>query len=194
MDIDKIIRLLQEFSNSNLSSLKYEEGNIRIKLQNKTNRCGRGKGKSPLLSKSNHYESQVIDQNKSHSTEEEPVLVTRNQAKTRETTNEVDSHVTDNNQGIQNDVSSGTPKEDNKDLLFITSPTVGTFYKAESPESEPYIQVGDIIEKGQVIGIVEAMKVMNEIESPYRALVKEIPANDEEIVEFGQTLVVLETL
>lgn len=71
----------------------------------------------------------------------------------------------------------------------ITSPLVGVFYNAPSPDAAPYIQVGDTVKKGQVIGIVEAMKLMNEIESEYDGVVTEILIGNEEVVEYGQPLV-----
>jgi acetyl-CoA carboxylase biotin carboxyl carrier protein len=73
--------------------------------------------------------------------------------------------------------------------LMITSPMVGVFYAAKSEDSEPFIAVGDVVKKGQVIGIVEAMKLMNEIESSYDGVVEEILVSNKDIVEYGQSLV-----
>ena len=70
----------------------------------------------------------------------------------------------------------------------VTSPLVGTFYAAPSPEAEPYVKVGDTVKKGQVLGIIEAMKLMNEIESEYDGVVEAILVNNEEVVEYGQPL------
>jgi acetyl-CoA carboxylase biotin carboxyl carrier protein len=72
---------------------------------------------------------------------------------------------------------------------IITSPMVGTFYSASSEEGKPFIEVGDTIKKGQVIGIVEAMKLMNEIESIYDGVVEEILVSNREMVGFEQMLV-----
>ena len=72
---------------------------------------------------------------------------------------------------------------------LITSPMVGTFYSASSEDAKPFIEVGDAIKKGQVIGIVEAMKLMNEIESPYDGVVEEILVSNREMVGFEQMLV-----
>jgi acetyl-CoA carboxylase biotin carboxyl carrier protein len=74
----------------------------------------------------------------------------------------------------------------------ITSPMVGTFYRSPSPEAEPFVKVGQKIEKGQVVCIVEAMKLMNEIESDQTGTVAEILAQDAQPVEFGQQLFLLE--
>lgn len=70
----------------------------------------------------------------------------------------------------------------------IVSPLVGTFYNAASPESEPFVKEGDTVKKGQVLGIIEAMKLMNEIESEFDGVVEAILANNEEVVEYGQPL------
>lgn len=162
MDVEKIIKLMQEFSNSNLSLFEYEEGNIRIKFRNKSdgniNKNTNNNGKGFLQFESDYQEAnQTLEQ-------------------------------------FSNEPSKVVISEEKKDNLIIKSPTVGTYYSASSPESEPFIQVGDVIEKGQIIGIVEAMKVMNEIESPYTAVVEEITVEDGEVVEFGQVLVVLESV
>lgn len=78
--------------------------------------------------------------------------------------------------------------------LIITSPMVGTFYAAKSEDSEPYIAVGDMVKKGQIIGIVEAMKLMNEIESEYDGIVESIMIKNQEMIEYGQPLVSIKPL
>lgn len=80
-------------------------------------------------------------------------------------------------------------EKQDSDLLTITSPMVGVFYAAKAEGSEPYIAVGDVIKKGQIIGIVEAMKLMNEIESAYDGVVEAVLVNNKDIVEYGQALV-----
>ncbi len=74
----------------------------------------------------------------------------------------------------------------------ITSPIVGTFYKAASPDAEPYIKLGDTVKKGQVICVIEAMKLMNEIESDVDGKVAELCVDDGAAVEFGETLFFIE--
>ena len=76
----------------------------------------------------------------------------------------------------------------------IKSPMVGTFYRSPSPDASPFIDVGQIVEVGQVVCIVEAMKLMNEIKSEVRGRVTQIPVENAEPVEFGQTLFVLEAV
>lgn len=70
----------------------------------------------------------------------------------------------------------------------ITSPLVGTFYSSSSPDAESFVKVGDTVKKGQVLGIIEAMKLMNEIESEYDGVIEAILVNNEEVVEYGQPL------
>lgn len=75
---------------------------------------------------------------------------------------------------------------------IVTSPLVGTFYAAPAEGADPYVSVGDQVKKGQVLAIVEAMKLMNEIESDYDGVVKKILVRDGEPVEYGQPLFCLE--
>lgn len=85
-------------------------------------------------------------------------------------------------------VQASAPAAKDDGLLEITSPFVGTFYRAASPESEPYAKAGQKISKGQVLCIVEAMKIMNEIESDFTGEIVEICVENETYVEFGQVL------
>ncbi len=105
---------------------------------------------------------------------------------------------------VQNDISvvtaeritptvveiDSTKKEEPKDenLQIITSPMVGTFYSSDAPDKPAYVKVGDKIHKGQVVCIVEAMKLMNEIESEFDGEVVEVCAKNEEMVEYGAPL------
>jgi acetyl-CoA carboxylase biotin carboxyl carrier protein len=72
--------------------------------------------------------------------------------------------------------------------LEVTSPMVGTFYGAPEPGAKPYVSVGSRITKGQILCIIEAMKIMNEIESEFTGVVKEVAALDAHPVEYGQVL------
>lgn len=74
----------------------------------------------------------------------------------------------------------------------IKSPMVGTFYRSPSPETDAYVQVGDIISKGDVLCIVEAMKLMNEVKAECGGRIMEICVENAEPVEFGQPLFILE--
>ena len=72
--------------------------------------------------------------------------------------------------------------------LDIKSPMVGTFYKSPEPGTKAYVSVGDRVSKGQIVCIIEAMKIMNEIESEYSGVVREILVEDAQPVEYGQVL------
>lgn len=74
----------------------------------------------------------------------------------------------------------------------IDSPIVGSFYRAPAPDAAPYVEVGQVVEKGEVICIVEAMKLMNEIESEFRCKILKICKENAQAVEFGDTLFVVE--
>ena len=76
--------------------------------------------------------------------------------------------------------------------LEIKSPMVGTFYRAPAPESPPFVEVGQTIEVGQVLCIVEAMKLMNEIKSEVRGKLLQIPVENAQPIEFGQVLFVVQ--
>jgi oxaloacetate decarboxylase alpha subunit len=76
--------------------------------------------------------------------------------------------------------------------LEIRAPMVGTFYRAPSPESPPYVEVGQVIEPGQVICIIEAMKLINEIKSEIKGKILEILVENAEPVEYGQPLFIVE--
>ena len=75
---------------------------------------------------------------------------------------------------------------------LISSPMVGTYYSAQSPSAKPFVTVGQHVNKGDTIGIIEAMKIMNQIETDHSGTVVEILVKDGEAVEFGQALIVIQ--
>ena len=74
----------------------------------------------------------------------------------------------------------------------ISSPMVGTYYSAPSPSAKPFVSAGQHVNKGDTVGIIEAMKIMNQIEADHSGTVVEILVKDGEAVEFGQALIVLQ--
>jgi acetyl-CoA carboxylase biotin carboxyl carrier protein len=80
------------------------------------------------------------------------------------------------------------PESPKARYLEVKSPMVGTYYAAPEPGAKPYLTVGDRISKGQILCIIEAMKIMNEIESEFDGVVKEILAQNAHPVEYGQVL------
>ena len=83
-------------------------------------------------------------------------------------------------------------KAEKKNTIEIKAPMVGTFYRSPSPEAPPYINIGDKVEVGQVLCIIEAMKLMNEIKSEVKGRIIDIHVENAEPVEFGQVLFVVE--
>ena len=83
-------------------------------------------------------------------------------------------------------------KDADYDGNLVKSPIVGTFYRKPSPDSPPFIKVGDSVNKGDVLCIVEAMKMMNEIKSDYDGKIISIEIDDGQPVEFGQTIIVIQ--
>jgi len=84
------------------------------------------------------------------------------------------------------------PEPAGTNQIKVTSPIVGTFYRASSPEKPPYVEAGDIVKKGQVLCIIEAMKLMNEIESETTGKIVQILVENGQPVEYGQPLFVIE--
>lgn len=79
-----------------------------------------------------------------------------------------------------------------ENIKEILSPMVGTFYSALSPNDEPLVRVGDRVKKGDVVCIIEAMKVMNEIESDIDGVVKEVLVKNDEMVQYGEKIIRIE--
>jgi len=79
-------------------------------------------------------------------------------------------------------------EEEKEELTYVTSPIVGTFYRAPNPDAQAYVEIGDRIEAGQVLCIIEAMKLMNEIVSDRAGEVVDIIPKDEQSVEYGERL------
>lgn len=85
----------------------------------------------------------------------------------------------------------GTPEDQG---IKITSPMVGTFYGAPSPDAKPYVEIGTVVEKGDVVCIIEAMKMMNEIQAESRGRVSKILVENGQPIEYEQPLFLLEPL
>ena len=88
----------------------------------------------------------------------------------------------------KNDESESNNEKSDPNLKYITSPMVGTFYSSPSPDSSPYVDINDNVRLGQTICIVEAMKIMNEIESDINGKIISILVKDGDPVEYGQKL------
>ena len=89
-------------------------------------------------------------------------------------------------------VAPAAAAEPEEDGFEVTAPMVGTFYAASSPGAAPYVQVGDRVNEGDTLCIIEAMKMMNQIEAETSGMVKSIRLQNGEPVEFGQTMIVID--
>ncbi|MFO7799865.1 acetyl-CoA carboxylase biotin carboxyl carrier protein [Rhodohalobacter sp.] len=89
------------------------------------------------------------------------------------------------------DSSSSEKKESQPEGETVQSPIVGTFYESPSPDSDPFVKVGDTVQKGDTLCIVEAMKIMNEIEAEFSGTVQKILVEDAQPVEFNQPLFII---
>ena len=92
----------------------------------------------------------------------------------------------------ESETQEGTPAPEETKRKSIVSPMVGTFYKSMSPDAKPFVEVGQTVGTGQVVCIIEAMKLMNEIEADVSGRIVEICVEDGQPVEFGQVLMYLE--
>ncbi len=92
----------------------------------------------------------------------------------------------------EKDPAAPIPEEARENLLKIESPLIGTFYRAPSPKAKPFVETGETVQKGRVVCIIEAMKLMNEIESEAEGKIVEILPQNGKLVECGETLFLLE--
>lgn len=97
-------------------------------------------------------------------------------------------------QAIMQPAKEEKPPKVISETIEIKAPMVGTFYRSPSPEAPPYVEVGQLIEPGQIICIIEAMKLMNEIKSEIKGKIIEILVDNAEPVEFGQPIFLIEPL
>jgi len=97
--------------------------------------------------------------------------------------------VTNNNSNVE--ASNSEPKIEEVKGNVVTAPLVGTYHQAPYKDAKPFVSVGSHVKKGDKLCIIEAMKVMNEITSPYDGTVKEILVNDNDVVDFGKKLFVI---
>ena len=160
MDYQQILELVKEVSKAGLTNFEYTEGNIRIAMS-----CPQP---------------------------EEKIVVPASNIALQEaigvSANSVNAANTAGTEGVAAAQSQATEAVGEKAGNLVKSPLVGTFYAAPSEDAEPFVKVGDTVKKGQTLAIVEAMKLMNEIESEFDGVVTEILVENEENVEYGQPL------
>lgn len=174
MDLNNILKLIDAVSESSLSSFSLDDGNIKLNFETdkKLDMTSNPELIKSLENNLYNYNNANYDNNK------------HNMSNGRIADSDMSSNDDNSEQTKQKETEIISGKE-------ITSPLVGTFYTSGSPEDEPMVKVGDTVKKGQVIGIIEAMKLMNEIESEYDGVVKQILVNNEDMVEYGQPLFII---
>jgi acetyl-CoA carboxylase biotin carboxyl carrier protein len=118
-------------------------------------------------------QGQVVQQPQQYTIPQQPTLALQNQAPTPTT-------------------SANNEEEAQEIEHALTSPMVGTFYRSSSPEADPYVEVGSSVKKGDTLCIIEAMKLLNEIEADRDGIVKKIMVENAQPVEFGEPLFIIE--
>ena len=164
MEFEKIIQLIKTVSDSNLTQFAMEEGNLKISM--KTNKQTKVIA-APMMAPAPGPDMGPAAGG--------PVM----------------QAVQAQAGPLQTEVSFQEAGEIVLSGNVVKSPLVGTFYNAPSPDAETFVKVGDTVKKGQVLGIIEAMKLMNEIESEFDGTVEQILVENEEVVEYGQPLFVI---
>ena len=158
LDHEDLNRLIEKISSSDIQEFLLEGEDFKLEI--KRNLFNQNQATNNLVSNTS-FERQTIANQKSNN----------------------------DNAAIANELeSSQVAPPGRSDLTEITSPMVGTFYRAAAPGEEPFVEVGNNIKVGQTICILEAMKLMNEIESEYNAEIVEILVENGTPVEFGQVL------
>ncbi|HKL78983.1 MAG TPA: acetyl-CoA carboxylase biotin carboxyl carrier protein [Mobilitalea sp.] len=166
MDYNAIINLMKEMNQTELTKLEVESEGFRVCLE---------KGNNLPAQSTAQYYPQYVGMPAGLPNLSEEMLQKQASTVLGQTTT---------SQAIANDTdSTGTMK--------IVSPMVGTFYGQAAPDKPPFANVGDKVKKGQTICIIEAMKLMNEIESEYDGEIMEVLVKNEDMVEFGQPLFVI---
>ncbi len=161
MDFNQILELIRTVSASDLTTFRYEEGNQKILMHTG----------NVVLNEMEGESVQPADPAQSDSGAVQNSINDINVANA--------ANVTSVTNAAQGQAHGGKT---------VKSPLVGRFYTAPSEDAEPFVRVGDRVQKGQTLAIVEAMKLMNEIESDYDGVVTEILAENAQSVEYGQPL------
>jgi len=163
MEYNEITGLMQEMAKTGVTRIMIEKDNFRLELE----RSGAAYGAVPVIGEGGN--AAVM-----------PGMQPGADVKTESAAN------AENN---KSDVALNTDESTYKKIL---SPMVGTFYAQPAPDKPPYVSVGDTVKKGQIVCIIEAMKLMNEIESDVSGRIVKCLVNNEEMVEYGQPLFLVE--
>ena len=158
LDHDDLNRLIEKISSSDIQEFSLEGEDFKLEIKRNV-----------------FDQSQVIKNLVSNTSFEKQTISTQ-------------KAINDNIALTNNPEASQVAPPGSSDLAEITSPMVGTFYRAAAPDEEPFVEIGNNVKVGQTICILEAMKLMNEIESEFNAEIVEILVENGTPVEFGQVL------
>jgi acetyl-CoA carboxylase biotin carboxyl carrier protein len=162
MDLKLVKNILDLISESDVNEVSIEEGDFKIKVKK---RSDSGHHDTPVY----HYQ---MPQQAPQSQDNPPVS-------------------SESAAQSQKDEAAQSDTSQKADGTTVKSPIVGTFYRSPSPDSDPFIEVGDRVETGQPLCIIEAMKIMNEIEAEFSGTLQKILVDDAQPVEFDQPLFII---
>ena len=167
MKIEQVLELVKAVSDSDLTEFKYEESGVKLSLKKTSDRIVQVQAPAAPVTASPAMPAAVVSPEMTVSAQTTPAA-----------------------EGAGN---TGDLEREEKvpEGNIVKSPLVGTFYAAPAEDAEAFVKVGDSVEKGQVLAIVEAMKLMNEIESDFAGTVTEILVENGQPVEYGQPLFVI---
>lgn len=165
MEFENLLKLIKTVSDSSLTGFKYEENNVKISMQKEQVQVVTATGVT-AGTVSQFTEGSLQNQMSLHPGAQQILQPEAAASAADDTGNEA---------GM-------------KEGKIVKSPLVGTFYTAPSEDAAPFVSVGDTVKKGQILAIVEAMKLMNDIESDFDGVVAEVFVQNSEAVEYGQPL------
>lgn len=194
MDIKEITKLIQAVSEYSLTSFEIEDGDFKLSIK-KENEMPSQTELATLIANSVAAGNANSMANMANMAGAAAVAQAANMAGAVQAANIAGVSMNVNSglaAGAVAEEANSQPAEGLEDGIgsdnIVVSPLVGTFYNSPSPDAESFVKVGDTVRKGQVLGIIEAMKLMNEIESEYDGVVEAILIKNEEVVEYGQPL------
>lgn len=167
MEMEHIIKLIDAVSKANIMNFQIEEGNFKLSMDKLAQRMEVPSGVKQTAA----IPYQSVDT-------QAAVLASVVEQKKEEVVNTA---------AVIKNESPAIPT-DAANIKIIESPIVGTYYSSPGPDSKEFVQVGDVVKIGQVLCIVEAMKLMNDIDSEYAGEIVEILVQNEQMVEYGQPL------
>lgn len=174
-DYKEITKLIKLISESNLTQFKMKDGDLELSI--KTDKYIKVNKGEYLASQQGMGQSQT------------PQMMAPSAPANQPATQAAPAASQDNqNQNPAEAADSASAEDDNKDLVEVKSPIVGTFYRSSAPDKPPYAKVGDEVNVGDVVCIVEAMKLFNEIESEVSGKVVKVLVEDATPVEYDQPL------